>query len=178
MSIQATAAKYEPLLSKREHVQPKPGPKHDWLQQLVGNWETEVECRIDPSNRPMKAQGTESVRSIGGLWIVAEGESAIMDKPMRSILTLGYDLEQKKYIGTWISSCMTYLWQYEGSVDLATETLTLETEGPSPHSPGTVAKFKEVMEVKSGQHRVFTSSMQGQDGKWAAIATINYWRTK
>jgi hypothetical protein len=178
MSTQATTAKYEPLLSQREHVQPKPGPEHDWLAQLVGNWETEVECRIDPGNRPMKAQGTESVRSIGGLWIVAEGESAIMDKPMRSILTLGYDFEQKKYIGTWISSCMTHLWQYEGSVDLATETLTLETEGPCPHSPGTVAKFKEVMEVKSGQHRVLTSSMQGQDGKWAAIATINYWRTK
>ena len=178
MSTQATTAKYEPLSSQREHAEPKPGPEHDWLQQFVGDWETEVECRMEPGKRPMKTKGIESVRTIGGLWIVAEGKSAIMDKPMTSILTLGYDFEQKKYVGTWVSSCMTHLLQYEGSVDLATETLTLETEGPCPHSPGTVAKFKEVIEVKSRQHRVFTSSMQAQDGKWATIATINYRRKK
>jgi Protein of unknown function (DUF1579) len=178
MSTRATTAKYERSLSQKEHVEPKPGPEHNWLQQFVGDWETEVECRIEPAKPPMKTKGTESVRSIGGLWIVAEGESAIMDKPMTSILTLGYDFKQKKYVGTWIGSCMTHLWQYEGSVDLAAETLTLKTEGPCPQSPGTVAKFKEVMEVKSKEHRVFTSSMQGQDGKWATIVTIKYQRKK
>jgi hypothetical protein len=79
----------------------------------------------------------------------SQGESTIMDKPMTSILTLGYDFEQKKYVGTWVGSCMTYVWQYEGSVNLAAQTLTLKTEGPCPQSPGTVPKFKEVMEVKS-----------------------------
>jgi Protein of unknown function (DUF1579) len=81
-------------------------------------------------------------------------------------------------VGTWVGSCTTHLWQYDGSVDVAAETLTLETEGPCPQCPGTVAKFKEAMEVKSKNQRVFTSSMQGQDGKWATIATINYRRKK
>ena len=106
MSTQATTAKYEPLSSQREHAEPKPGPEHDWLQQFVGDWETEVECRMEPGKRPMKTKGIESVRTIGGLWIVAEGKSAIMDKPMTSILTPGYDFEQKKYVGTWVSSCV------------------------------------------------------------------------
>jgi Protein of unknown function (DUF1579) len=178
MSSQATATKHEPSSSQTEYAQPKPALEQDWLQMLVGEWETEIECHIEQRKLPLKSKGIESVRTIGGLWIVAEGKSAIMDKPMTSILILGYDFEQKKYVGTWVSSCMTHLWHYEGSVDLATETLTLETEGPCPHSPGTVAKFKEVIEVKSRQHRVFTSSMQAQDGKWATIATINYRRKK
>jgi uncharacterized protein DUF1579 len=185
MSTQAITSEYQHSLTQGEQVEPypaqhfpKPGPEHDWLQAFVGEWATAMECGMEPGKPPMNSQGTERVRSIGGLWIVAEGKSAVVDKPMTSILTLGYDLEKKKYVGTWIDSCMTYLWQYEGSVDLAAKTLTLETEGPCPQSPETVAKFKEVMELKSKDHRVFTSSMQGQDGKWVTFATINYRRKK
>jgi hypothetical protein len=178
MSSQATATKHEPSSSQTEYAQPKPALEQDWLQTLVGEWETEIECHIEQRKLPLKSKGTESVRSIGGFWIVAEGKSTVMDKPMTSILTLGYDSEQRKYVGTWASSCMTYLWQYKGSLDLAAETLMLETEGPSPLSLGTIAKFREVMEVISNDHRVFTSSVQRADGKWAKIATISYRRKK
>jgi Protein of unknown function (DUF1579) len=44
--------------------------------------------------------------------------------------------------------------------------------------PGALAKFKKVTEFKSKDHRVFTSSMQGEDGKWAGIVNINYLRKK
>jgi hypothetical protein len=135
MSTQAITAQYEPLCSQKEHVEAKPGPEHDWLQQFVGYWETEMECYIEPGKRPAKTKGTESVRSIGGLWIVAEGKSAIMDKAMTSILTLGYDFEQKKYVGTWVASCTTHLWQYESSVDLATETQFSKDPGYSVTTP-------------------------------------------
>jgi hypothetical protein len=90
----------------------------------------------------MKTKGTESVRSIDGLWIIAESKSTIMNKPVTSILTLGYDFEQKKYVGTWIGSCMAYLWKYEGSVDRAAQTLTLLTEGPCPQFAATVTRLQ------------------------------------
>jgi uncharacterized protein DUF1579 len=182
MSTQTTNAKYQRLSSQLKEFKPtaaldvpKPGPEHEWLHQFVGEWETEAECRAEGKS-PMKSKGTERVRLIGDLWIVAEGQSIIMDKPMTSILTLGYDSEQKKYVGTWIGSWMTHLWQYRGSLDKSGKTLTLETEGTCPQFPGTMAKFKEVMEVKSRDHRVFTSSMREKDGKWTTIATINYRR--
>lgn len=182
MSTQTTNAKYQRSSSQLKEREPnaiqdfpEPGPEHEWLHQFVGEWETEAECRAE-GKAPVKSKGTERVRSIGELWIVAEGESTVMDKPMRSILTLGYDPEQRKYVGTWVGSCMTHLWQYRGSVDQSGRTLTLETEGSCPQFPGTMAKFKEVMEIKSKDHRVFTSSMRGKDGKWTTIATINYRR--
>jgi hypothetical protein len=63
-------------------------------------------------------------------------------------------------------------------VDSAAQILTLETEGPCPHAPGTVARFKDLMEVKSKDRRVFTSFMLGPDGKWITLATISYRRRK
>jgi Protein of unknown function (DUF1579) len=183
MSTQATTSEYQHSLIQVEHVEPcpgqhfpKPGPEHEWLQQFVGEWEMAMECPMEPAKPTMKSKGTESVRSIDGLWVIAESKSTFMDKRTTSILTLGYDPDKKKYVGTWVSSCMTYLWKYKGSVDVAAKTLTLETEGPWPQSPGKVSKFKEVMQVKSKDHRVFTSSMQGEDGKWATIVTNNYRR--
>jgi Protein of unknown function (DUF1579) len=185
MNTQTTNAKYQRSSSQLKefepnaaHDFPKPGPEYEWLHQFVGEWETDMECTMEPGKPALKSKGTERVRSIGELWIVAEGQSVVMDKPMKSILTLGYDPGQKKYVGTWVGSCMTYLWHYKGSVDQSGKALTLETEGPCPQFDGTVTKFREVIEVKSKDNRVFTSSMQGRDGKWATIAIINYRRKK
>lgn len=86
-------------MSLREHLERKPGPEHDWFGQFVGEWDTEVECRREPGKPQLKSKGTESGRSISGLWIVAEGKSTVMDKPMTSILTLGYVTSTAQSLG-------------------------------------------------------------------------------
>src|SRR5690606_6766582 len=43
---------------------PKPTKEHDWLQKFVGEWESEVEIVMDPSQPPMLGKGTESTRMI------------------------------------------------------------------------------------------------------------------
>ena len=52
----------------------EPQKEHAWLQQLVGEWTFEVEATMEPGKPPEHFRGTERVRSLGGLWIVAEGE--------------------------------------------------------------------------------------------------------
>jgi hypothetical protein len=49
--------------------------QHEWLRQLVGEWSVSSEAVVEPGGDPMTWESTESVRSIGGLWIVAEGTS-------------------------------------------------------------------------------------------------------
>ena len=52
----------------------EPQKEHQWLQKLVGEWTYEGEATMEPGEPPAKMTGTESVRSLGGLWILAEGQ--------------------------------------------------------------------------------------------------------
>ena len=157
---------------------PKPQKEHEWLQQLVGEWESEATMFMEPEQPPVTSKGTESVRSVGGFWIVAENKGTFMETPFTGLLTLGYDAEKKRYVGTWVDSVQAYLWTYQGAVDEAGKVLTLETEGPCPAEPGKMSRFKEVLEIRSKDHKVFTSSMQGEDGKWNIMVRIEYRRKK
>jgi hypothetical protein len=157
---------------------PQPVKEHQWLQQFVGEWDTQTEINMPGMPAPIKAQGTETVRSIGGFWIVGEGTSTMEGMgTMTGIVTLGYDPEKQKYLGTWIDSMTSTLWKYEGTVDAEGKKLTLHTEGPCPIKPG-IVKFTETVEFKSKDHRIFTSSFQNDDGSWVKMVTVNQHRKK
>ncbi|WP_137820337.1 DUF1579 domain-containing protein [Pseudomonas sp. 2FG] len=152
--------------------------EHQWLQKLVGEWTCEAECSMEPGQPPAKWMGSESVRSLGGLWILGQGQSDIPggEGPATSMLTLGYDPQKQRYVGTWIGSMMSYLWVYDGELDTAGRVLRLNTEGPDISAEGTMAKYQDVIEFKSDDHRVLTSHMLGDDGTWHQFATVNYQR--
>lgn len=92
---------------------------------------------------------------------------------VQSVLTIGYDPAIKKFVCSMDST----LWKYVGSFDSTGKKLTLETEGPSPVD-GKKVKFQETLELKDKDHKVFTSLMQGEDGKWTKIVTMDYRRKK
>ncbi len=156
---------------------PKPRPpaaEHEWLQHLVGEWDGEVEALL-PGQPPRRSKGTESVRAVGGFWILSEiqGTCPVMDVPFTSFLTLGYDQDRKTFVGTWVDSMSSHLWQYEGTLDPVRNTLTLETEGPCPMAPEKQSKYKEVIELRSKDHKVFTASILGEDGQWVTLMTCH-----
>jgi hypothetical protein len=95
--------------------------------------------------------------------------------PMTGMLTLGYDVQKKKYAATWIDSMSDYLWKYDGTLDESGKTLTLETVGPCPMQGGKMTKFKDVIEIKDKDHRTFKSWVDF-DGKMVQMLTINYTR--
>src|SRR5262245_44558224 len=88
----------------------KSGPlkEHEWLKQFVGEWDSDASQ--EPGKPPQKGKLTESARMLGELWIVAEIKSTDPNQPMTGVLTIGYDPEKKKYVGTWIDSTSSYLW--------------------------------------------------------------------
>ncbi|MGH8521937.1 MAG: DUF1579 domain-containing protein [Gammaproteobacteria bacterium] len=157
----------------------EPQKEHQWLQKLVGEWTFESDCHMGPGKPPEKFQGTESVRSLGGLWIMAEGQGEMPGgSAMTTMMTLGYDPQRKRYVGTFVASMMTHLWVYDGALDAAERVLTLDTEGPDMAAEGKMAKYKDAIEWKSDDHRVLTSHMLGDDGKWHDFMTANYRRVK
>ncbi len=155
---------------------PEPDKAHEWLSRLVGRWNAEVEAYFEPGKPPVRSGGTERVRAIGGFWIVADYKGTFMDRPFTGLLTLGYDSGTKKYIGSWVGSLDSHLWQYEGTLNASGTILTLETEGECPTRPGRLSKFRETIEFKGKDHRRFISSMLGDDGKWFTSMIIDYKR--
>lgn len=157
----------------------EPQAEHRWLQKFVGEWTFEGEAMMEPGQPPMKHQGTESVRAIGDLWIQGEGHGEMPGGgPATMMLTLGYDSEKKRFVGTWFGSMMTHLWVYEGELDEARRVLSLNSEGPDMAQPGKMGKYKDVFEMRSDDHRVLTSHMLGADGKWLQFMTAHYRRKK
>ena len=156
----------------------EPQKEHQWLQQLVGDWSYESETSMDPGGPAKKFHGTERVRSIGGLWILAEGQGEMPGGGAAQMMqTLGFDPKKRKFVGTWLGSMMTNLWVYEGSLDEAGKVLTLATEGPDFTQEGKTAQYRERIEIISPEHRTFSSSAQGTDGQWVTFMTAHYRRT-
>lgn len=156
---------------------PAPAKEHEWLHQLAGEWEADLEVYAGPGQPPLKLKSTDSTRRIGGFWIVSQGEVA-SGMPFARSLTLGYDPQAKKYLGIWVDSNSTHLGKYEGSLDLAGKTLTLEGETPSPFDPSKSVPVREVIEVKGPNQKVTTTFLKGEDGNWMTLVTVNARRKK
>ncbi|MBD2121883.1 DUF1579 domain-containing protein [Trichocoleus sp. FACHB-262] len=165
--------------TKTEQISPmstQPEKEHQWLQKLVGEWTYETEAMMGPDQPWVKSTGTETVRSVGGLWILAEGQGEMPCGPATTLMTLGYDPQKQRYVGTWVGSMMTYLWQYDGELDAGETVLTLASDGPTMTGEEKMAKYKDAIEFKSDDHRILTSHMLGDDGQWHHFMTAHYRR--
>ena len=159
-------------------MNPEPQKEHRWLDQLVGEWRYEGECSMGPGQPTMKIAGSETVRSIGGLWTLGEGEGEMPEGGMaRTVMTLGYDPRAGRFVGTFIASMMTHLWLYNGSLDETGKVLELDAEGPSLDDKSS-QKYRDSMEFVDDDHRVLTSRARGEDGQWHVFMTAHYRRKR
>jgi hypothetical protein len=155
---------------------PKPQKEHEWLKRLEGEWTTECEAVMEPGKPAVKSKGTETTRSLGGLWTVAELKNDFQGVAMTGLMTVGYDPVKKKYVGTYVCSMCDHLFEYVGTVD--GQTLTLECDGPNPADPAKKVRMKDVIEVKDKDHKELRSYMRGEDGKWVQFMTMTATRKK
>jgi len=149
-----------------------PTANHQWLSKLLGEWESEMDCG-DGS----KSKGTESFRTLGGLFYVGEGKGEMPGGVSATmIMTLGYDTLRNKFVGTWVGSMMSNLWVYDGKLE--GNKLTLSAEGPHFGEAGKLAQYRDVIEFVTDDHRTLTSFMLGEDGKWTQFMQAHYRRLK
>lgn len=154
---------------------PAPAKEHEWLQRFVGDWDAEIEMAAGPGQPAMRSRGSNRGRIVGGFWLVMEGKNH--EFPFVFQLTLGYDVQHRRYVGTWLDSMSSYLWHYVGQVDASGRILTLETEGPFPPIPGApMTKFRERTEFLNKDHRVFTSMRLDERGQWTQLLKIDFRR--
>ena len=163
--------------SQESMMQVEPQKEHHWLQKLVGEWTYESEVKMGPDQSSKTFSGTETVRSLNGLWVIAEarGEMPCLEFA-ETVMTLGYDPQKQRYIGTWIGSMMTYLWQYDGELDSAEQALTLHSTGPDMSDETKMTQYRDVIELKGDNQRVMASYTLSDDGQWTPFMTTTYSR--
>ena len=120
------------------------------------------------------------MRSLHGIWFIAEGRGETPGgSAATTVMTLGYDPQKKRFVGTWIGSMMTHLWVYDGELDATGKILSLYSEGPDMMGGGgKMVKYKDVIELKSDDHRLLSGHVLGEDGQWNQFMTTHYRRKK
>lgn len=160
-----------------EMPQATPQHEHEWLHQLIGEWVSEMTGEV-PGQEAFVVTGAQTVRSIGGLWVVGESQSSADGVDFgTSIVTLGYDPAKGRFVGTWFGTMMPNLWVYEGSLDADERVLALDCEGPSFTDPSKVAPYQDVITIIDADHWTLAGRTRGEDGEWVTFCTTHYRRT-
>ena len=155
----------------------KPVREHERLQNLVGEWRTEMEMSVGPGQPKERAEGTESIKSLGGLWAFGEGKTTMPGgAPMTYCAALGYDLTFKEYRGCWLASVSSHLWVKSGKLSSDERVLTLEGEGPDMQRDGETTNYRGVFEIIDRDHFTLTGYVDGGNGDWQETMKVRYTR--
>ena len=155
----------------------EPQAEHRWLTRLVGDWDYEIDAAMEPGQPPVRHTGSEHVAALGGFWVVCHGSNEMGEAgTMGTIMTLGYDPDQGRYVGTHINTMMPFLWRYQGTLDAAGNALTLDAQGPGFIDPAQMQLYRDTITFLSDDHRTLTSAVQDDDGTWHEFMTAHYRR--
>lgn len=151
--------------------------EHRWLEQLTGKWRVTFDMPAGTDESASEGAWIEETRLLGGVWIVSETTGIMPDGSFATnIMTLGYDPAKSRYVGSFVSSVMTYLWVYEGSLDETGKVLTLDCEGPDFAGAGGTARYQDIITIKDENARNFSSRIQNADGTWKPVMSSEYTR--
>jgi len=155
----------------------RPIREHEWLQKLVGEWRTESEMSMGPDQPKQHGQGSESIKSLGGLWAFAEGEDTMPGGGrMTYYAGIGYDVSFREYRSFWVASVSSHLWTKAGQVSDDGRVLTLTGEGPDMQRDGEKASYRDVFEIIDDNHFTLTHYGQNERGEWQEFITSRYTR--
>jgi hypothetical protein len=122
-----------------------------------------------------RSMGTLKFRPIGKIWIVGDGDGDMGGEPATTQITLGFNPDTGRFVGTWIGSMMTHLWVYDGELDATGNVLTLNSEGPSMTGDGSTGRYQDVIAFE-GDNRHTLSGKALTDNGWHQFMQIVYTR--
>ncbi|MEM8677801.1 MAG: DUF1579 domain-containing protein [Planctomycetota bacterium] len=130
--------------------------EHKIFEMEEGDWDAAITMFMGPAgpfDPPQQSKGRESNRMIGDFWIVSDFSGNFEGLAFTGQGRFGYDVEQKKYVGSWIDSMSPHATKMIGTYDAATKTMTYETTGVG--MGGVPTKGKNVV-VYGDQDRTMT----------------------
>jgi Protein of unknown function (DUF1579) len=123
------AEKFDPEMEemmKKAEAACTPGPAHQALEPLVGEWDAEVKTWMDPGAPPTISKGTaKSSWALKGRFVQQEFSGEFMGQPFHGIGFMGYDNVRQKYRNVWIDDMSTTIVTSEGDAEGDGKVITL-----------------------------------------------------
>jgi hypothetical protein len=155
----------------------EPGPEHEILKALVGDFDGEYET-FAGFNAPMqKSKGTVTNKLIyGGRFLEAHYEGDAAGQHFTGQNLIGYDNYKKRYVGTAVNSGSTSIIFSEGAAGPDGKTITLEWEDKD-QEPAHPFRTRVVTKIIDKDHySVETTSIAPEYKEPLLVAKVTYTR--
>src|SRR5262245_59436987 len=111
---------------------PKPGPEHEKLKQLTGEFDAKVKLHVPGAPAQESKADYKARLDVGGLFLVSEYNGKLLGGNYQGHGLVGYDPHKKKYVGVWVDSMNPSIYSVEGAFDKSGKVFTEAMEGPDP----------------------------------------------
>jgi hypothetical protein len=137
----STALVFSLSLSCIAQEEPKAKPiELEVLKASLGVWDAEIEVWPEgPDSPSIKFKGVETNLPYGEYWIASDFDSEYMGQAMKVHSIVGYDLDQKRMVGTIIDHG-PYAASMTGDYDKESKTVHWTTEAKAPNGEPMVQK--------------------------------------
>jgi len=142
-----------------------PGPHHEQLKKLVGEWNLTVKWAMDPSQPMQETKSTSVVTSLmDGRYCQEVSSGEMMGKPFNGMGITGYDNVLNKYVSIWIDNMGTGIMTSEGTADASGKIVNWTGQSSDPMT-GKLARLRMVTRFVDDDHHVFEMYARSPDGK-------------
>jgi hypothetical protein len=142
-------------MMKKVEAAGKPGPGHQALNALEGNWKAEVKCWMEPGGSPEVSQGTAHASwKLNGRFLEEEFHGQMMGKPFTGRTLLGFDNTKQTFNSVWVSDMQTSMFTSEGKGDNGNKVITLKGKSTCPATGHKDIPMKTVLRVISPDKHV------------------------
>ncbi|MCA9729710.1 MAG: DUF1579 family protein [Candidatus Eisenbacteria bacterium] len=154
-----------------------PGPHHEHMAKMAGDWTVHSKMMMDPSAPPMETDGTAHMEmEANGLFLRETVHSPMMGMPWEGHGVFGFDKGLNKHVAIWYDSFGSMIMNFEGGCtdNCGQVTLVSDYTDPMTNQP---AQMKIVSSMTDADH--MTNKMYSvADGKDTMMGEILYTRKK
>lgn len=154
-----------------------PGPMHQMMAKMAGNWKT-VTTFVDPlTGNELKSEGKATFELVlGGRYMKSVHSGEMMGMPFEGFGLDAYDNGNKQFVSIWADNMGTGIIVMKGTLDEKTGSLVFTGEGYDPSIKKNM-KYRSVSKWINDDKTVF--EMYGEvSGKEELMFTMEYTRIK
>jgi len=154
-----------------------PGPQHEMLKKMAGEWNAKVTSQMDPS-QPAQVENSTSTQTMlmDGRYCQEVVSGQMMGQPFSGMGLTGYDNVLGKYVSTWNDNLGTGIMTSTGTADASGKVITWVGVMSDPMT-GKASKERMVTTIVDNDHHTFEMYGTPPGGKKEMkMMTIEYSR--